>query len=202
MLDDTCGSLVDVGNNDAVVDVDIEEDVFSMEDWITPEMTGKYLSQSSSEISHGFFVDCTGSEGGSDVLSVRTDCITEELAGSSDGSILFSFGTEGLDVAGNDTEVLDCGEVCAGEYEFLVDTADVVGDVDAGVFVILCFEVFKDMVLFDVVSTGTSFLTRDDIVSAAAATTAHPARTILVYFAAIPIFFIFMTIPPNMTKIK
>ena len=41
MLDDTCGSLVDVGNNDAVVDVDIEEDVFSMEDWITPEMTRK-----------------------------------------------------------------------------------------------------------------------------------------------------------------
>lgn len=198
MLDEAGGSLVDVGNNDAVVDVDIEEDVFSMEDWITPEMAGKYLSQSSSEISHGFFVDCTGSEGGSDVLSVRTDCITEELAGSSDGSILFSFGTEGLDVAGNDTEVLDCVEVCAGEYEFLVDTADVVGDV----VIILCFEVFKDMVLFDAVSTGTSFLTRDDIVSAAAATTAHPARTILVYFAAIPIFFIFMTIPPNMTKIK
>lgn len=107
----------------------------------------------------------------------------------------------GSEVTGDDTEVLDCADdKGAEELAVEIEENDGGDDVDTSVSVTLCFVELENTVLFDAASTGTSFLPREDIVSAADTVTAHPARTILVYFAAIPIFLIFIAIPPNMTK--
>lgn len=133
------------------------------------------------------------------MLSVGTAC-SEELKGSSGGSSTGS--SEGSEITGDDTEVLDCADdKGAEELSVEIEEDDGVdsGDgVDTGVYVALCSAELEKAVLFDAESTGTSFLPSEDTVSAAATVTAHPVRTIHVYFAAIPIFLIFIAKPPNM----
>ena len=128
------------------------------------------------------------------MLSVGTDCGAEESWISSGGSFTLIGGSGGSEATGDNTEVLDCVEDGKAADE-LTDVGSDDGGADTEVIFVLCSG--ELVVLWEALSTGTSFLPPDDKDSAATVTAAHPARTIIVYFAAIPIFFIFMTESPR-----